>query len=585
MLLGLCAAAQENYTVQYRGAGDPADSLPASLGLKTKFESRDACLAYLSKLPDQLRSKGYASASVDSLRLDSLSAFVILFTGKQYYWDVPDTRALDPKMLQEIGWDEHAFTGHQLDFSSVQAWQEKMLAYYERTGHPFAKVTLDSQSLIHEKLYARWKADPGPRYKIDSIRVYGNITISRYFLQQYLGIPNGSLYNRDKLKDISRRIAELPWAEETRSSDMSLLGTGSVLNLYLKPKRSSQINVLVGFLPNNDPLSTKKLLITGEANINLRNALGNGETIGVNWQQLQLKSPRLSLQYQHPYFLHSPVGLDFSFDMYKKDSTFLNVNFQFGALYALDAHRSGKLFLQRFQTIVNGVDTAFILQQRRLPDEADVNTVNLGLEYNYAGTDYRYNPRTGNEWTLVTTLGARTLKKNNQILQLKDPNDPNFNFGSLYDTAARKTYQFRIRFNGAHYFPVGTRSTVKAMLNAGFLQSGRIYRNELFQIGGFKMLRGFDEESQFLSRYAVATTEFHYLIGRNSFFYALADGGWGANYSQNNRVNYTYISTGLGLAFETKAGIFNLAWAVGKRSDLPFNLRQSRVHFGFINYF
>ena len=585
LLLGITAAAQENYLLQYRGAGDPPDSIPASLALQTKFDSRTACMAYVSKLPSLLRSKGYVAASVDSIQLDSLSGVVVLFTGRAWLWDVPDTRALDPVMLREIGWDERAFTGHQLDYNTVQQWQEKMLVYYEKNGHPFAKVVLDSQSLDGEKLYARWKADPGPRYKIDSIRVYGNLHVSNYFLQKYLGIPNGSLYNREKLKDVSRRITELPWAEETRGSDMSLLGTGSVLNLYLKPKRSSQINLLIGFLPNNDLLSSKKMLITGEANINLRNALGNGETIGFNWQQLQVKSPRLNILYQHPYFLHSPVGLDFSFDMYKKDSSFLNVNFQLGAMYALDAHRSGKLFIQRFQTLVDGVNTAYILQYRRLPDAADVSSLNLGLEYSFNNTDYRFNPRTGNDWSVLTTLGSRQLKKNNQIMELKDPADPAFNFGTLYDTASRKTYQFRIRFNGAHYFPAGARSTFKTMLNAGFLQSGRVYRNELFQLGGFKMLRGFDEESQFLSRYAVATAEYHYLIGRNSYFYGLTDLGWGANFSQNNRVSYTYISGGLGLAFETKAGIFNMAWAVGKRNDLNFNLRQSKIHFGFINYF
>jgi hypothetical protein len=50
-------------------------------------------------------------------------------------------------------------------------------------------------------------------------------------------------------------------------------------------------------------------------------------------------------------------------------------------------------------------------------------------------------------------------------------------------------------------------------------------------------------------------------------------------------VSYTYFGTGLGLAFESKVGIFNLAWAVGKRSDAEFNLRQSKIHFGFLNFF
>jgi outer membrane protein assembly factor BamA len=176
--------------------------------------------------------------------------------------------------------------------------------------------------------------------------------------------------------------------------------SGSIIELYLKQKKSSQVNVLIGFLPNNDQLSSKKLLITGEANLNLKNALGAGETIGLNWQQLQVKSPRLNIVYQHPYLFKTPIGLDFAFNMFRKDSTFLNVNFQIGGQYAVNMNQSGKLFLQSFQTIVSGVNKNFILQNYRLPDEADVSTVNLGLEYEYNNTNYRLNPTRGNELKL-----------------------------------------------------------------------------------------------------------------------------------------------------------------------------------------
>jgi hemolysin activation/secretion protein len=128
---------------------------------------------------------------------------------------------------------------------------------------------------------------------------------------------------------------------------------------------------------------------------------------------------------------------------------------------------------------------------------------------------------------------------------------------------------------------------MKAAINAGLFQSGNIFRNELFQIGGYKLLRGFDEESQYLSQYAIATLEYRllYLAGQNSYFYVLADAGWGRDAGQSQKVNYSYFGTGLGLAFETAAGIFNLAWAIGKRNDTELNLRQSKIHFGFINYF
>jgi hemolysin activation/secretion protein len=207
------------------------------------------------------------------------------------------------------------------------------------------------------------------------------------------------------------------------------------------------------------------------------------------------------------------------------------------------------------------------------------------MDYEFNNTDYRFNPRKGNEVRLITTIGSRRIKKNNEVIDLKDPGDPSYDFEKLYDTIKLNSSSVRVVAVAARYFPLGRQSTIKTGLNGGFFHSGNIFRNELFQIGGYKLLRGFDEESQYLSQYLIGTTEFRYLIGQNSFFYALIDGGWGRNSSQNNKINYGYFGTGLGLAFETKAGVFNLAWAVGKRSDTEFNLRQSKIHFGFVSYF
>jgi outer membrane protein assembly factor BamA len=585
LLLYLPGLTQKNYDLHIRGIDKDSAILVSQLGLQTTFPSRFSCIEYINKLPGYLQSKGYVTASLDSVQYDSSFARIVLYAGESYKWAQLDAKEVDIALLDAVGWREKIFASKPIDFTEVRLWQEKMLNYLENHGHPFARVYLDSLELDNEKVSALLKVDIGPLYKVDSIRVYGDAKISNDYLQRYLDISNGSTYNKEKLLSISKKIRELSWVEETKPADLTRLGTGSVVNMYLKQKRSSQVNVLVGFLPNNDQLSSKKLLITGEANINLKNALGNGETIGLNWQQIQVKSPRLNIVYQHPYIFNSAFGLDFSFDMFKKDSTYLNVNFQFGAQYMLNTNQAGKLFIQRFQTIVNGVNKSFLLQNRRLPDEADVSSFLVGVDYEFNNTNYRLNPRKGNEFRIVTSVGTKKIKKNNEILELKDPNDPSFDFEKLYDTAKLKTYQFRIRAAAAKYFPLGKQSAVKTALNAGIFQSGNVFRNELFQVGGYKLLRGFDEESQYLSQFAIATVEYHYLVGQNSYFYVLADGGWGRNSSQNNKVNYTYFGTGLGLAFETKAGIFNLAWAVGKRNDTEFNLRQSKIHFGFVNYF
>ncbi|MEI9911271.1 MAG: BamA/TamA family outer membrane protein [Bacteroidota bacterium] len=323
-------------------------------------------------------------------------------------------------------------------------------------------------------------------------------------------------------------MRELSYVEEERPSKLIWLGSGSILEMYLKQKRSSQVNVLVGFLPNNDQLSSKKILITGEANINLKNALGAGETIGLNWQQLQVKSPRLNILYQHPYLFNSPVGLDFAFDMFRKDSTFLNVNLQLGAQYILNIHQSGKLFIQRFQTIVNGVNANYILQNRQLPDEADVSSFNLGLDYEFNNTNYRLNPTTGNELRIITSAGTKKLKKNTQILELKDPGDPGFDFDRLYDTVKLKTYQFRIKATAAKYFPLGrqNKSTVKTAVNAGFFQSGNVFRNELFQIGGYKTLRDLTRRASIFLNLPLLllNTGFYWIRIHFSMYWLMADG-------------------------------------------------------------
>jgi len=579
------ASAQKTYGLRLYAIDRDSVFLTEELAVPSAFSDRYACSNYINKLALDLRAKGYVTASLDSVHYDSTFATAVIFIGDTYKWATIDTKNIDAQILDAIGWREKNFVEKPMDFDQLKTWQEKILVYLENNGYPFAKVFLDSLQIEDERISALLKLDKGHQYKIDSIRVNGEVKISNIFLQKYLDLPDGSLYNREKLRRISKKLLDLPYVQEEKPSDLSLLSMGSILNLYLKPKRSSQVNVLLGFLPNNDQLTSKKLLITGEANVNLHNALGQGETIGLNWQQLQVKSPRLNILYQHPYLFNTPIGLDFAFDMFRKDSTFVNINLQLGAQYMLSTTQSGKLFIQKFQTILNAVNVATILQTHQLPEDADVNSVNVGIDYSFNNTDYRLNPRKGNEVHIIGSVGTKKIKKNDQIVALKDPGDPAYDFSSLYDTVKLKSYQFRIILSAAKYFQLGKQSTIKGAFNGAVFQSANIFRNELFQIGGYKLLRGFDEESQYLSKYAIGTMEYHYLIGMNSYFYTLFDGGWGQNNSLNRNISYTYFGAGLGLSFETKVGIFNLAWAVGKRSDTQLNLRQSKIHFGFVNYF
>ncbi len=585
-LLGSTVSAQ--YRLQITSPDKDSVFLRQTLGLVGSFPGKPACNEYVSKLPALLMGKGYPAASVDSIHTDSLYTAISLYVGDPYTLSHLNVSPANRAILDRAGWNEKKIDNKPLDVDRVDQLKEDLLSYFEEHGYPFAKVQLDSFYFDQFKLAANLKVDRGPQYKIDSFHVSGAARISPAFLQRYLDIPAGSYYQKSKLRQINQRLLQLPYLQEKRSWDMTMLGSGSTLNLYLEPKKSSQVNLLVGFLPANQVANNSydvvrtKLLFTGEATINLKNALGNGELIGVDWQQLQQSSPKLNLQYQQPYLFGSPFGIATSFDLYKKDSSYLNLNFQAGVLYAVSVNQGGRFFVQLLGTNLINVDTLALRATRKLPAAIDISTVNAGVEYNYNNTNYRLNPRRGVDLQFIGTAGIRNIRKNNAIRKLTDAD---FSYASLYDTLKLKTYQFSVKAAIANYLPLGRQSTLKTSFSGGWRQSPAIFRNELFQIGGYRLMRGFDEESIFASAYAVTTAEYRYLVGLNSYFFVFADGGFARNGSVQVQSQNSYLGVGLGMAFETKAGIFNISYALGKRNDLPFDFRQSKIHIGYLNYF
>src|SRR5215813_13399256 len=79
------SAAQNKYELNFRVVDKDSDAVN-TIGLQNSFDSKGACTEYVNKLPSLLQSKGYVSASIDSLTYDSLSAHVVIFLGEAYHW-------------------------------------------------------------------------------------------------------------------------------------------------------------------------------------------------------------------------------------------------------------------------------------------------------------------------------------------------------------------------------------------------------------------------------------------------------------------------------------------------------------------
>jgi hypothetical protein len=574
---------QNTFLLQYKSTTPQQQTALTNLKLQTNFLTAAAGNSYLTALPNLLQSKGYLFANIDSVFIGNKQAEVTVYLGQQYQWVQLNLNDVPNDALYALNLQKQKFTAQPVNLNTVNALQQNILNYYLNSGYPFATVGLTNFKLLGNTVSGSVQVTPGVLYKIDSIRLFGTASISSSFLQRYLGITNGSAYNKLKLTQVDAKLLQLPYLQSTKPADLTMLARGSVLNIYAVPKKISTVSAIIGFLPN--PTNTGKLQLTGDINLNLKNNFGNGETIVAFWQQIQLKSPRLQLGYQQPYLLGSKFGIDVNVEIFKKDSSFLQTQLQGGVVADLATNQQIKLYFQQQgrRLLTDGVDTNFVKQQKQLPINADVSLSNIGLDYLFNNTDYRLNPLKGYDIAVAAQVGLKSIKTNDVIVALKEPG---FNYASLYDSIEKNAYQIRVNLTANKYTFLGGQSTLKTGVTIGSLTSPTLFRNELFQIGGFKLLRGFNEESIYATNFVVANAEYRYRLGLNSYFFGFINQGLVQTKFKKVNSQNSYTGTGIGMVLENKFGIINFSYALGFQKNTLFKFGDaSKIHFGYINYF
>ena len=229
------------------------------------------------------------------------------------------------------------------------------------------------------------------------------------------------------------------------------------------------------------------------------------------------------------------------------------------------------------------INEALILQSKQLPEILDINRSSFGLEYQIQRLNYRFNPSKGWSLNLRGGAGIKRISENNMILELATTE---FDPATLYDTINLQSFQYQLTGEAAYYFPVSKRTVLKTGIRGGYIVADEpVYQNEQFRIGGNRILRGFDEESLFVTNYAIATLELRFLLGQNSYLFAFGDFGYTENVRVGARDFDRPAGLGGGITFETKVGLFGFSLAVGKQQNTGFDFRSVKTHFGYVSLF
>ncbi len=549
-----------------------------------------AARQFCQKLTRFFWEKSYLTASTDSLRrLDSTTVFAKFHIGKEMRWlKIRPAATANLSWFSAAGFREKLFSDQPIRHDELLKFQEKLLAELENSGYPFAQIWLDSiQFLDDGKVAAVLQIAQNQYFTIKEIKITGDLRLPRGYLENYLALRRGQPYSRKKIIELRERLTALPFAEMTAPPTVNFAGGEATVNLFLKKKKAGRFDFIIGLLPRPDA-GDGRVLLTGSLLSDFQNALGRGERLRLELERLRPETQKLDLETSVPYLFGQPFGVAGHLRIFRRDSSWVEATGDFGIQYFLTAGNFFKFFWENRSDFLQKIDTAALISSRRLPPNLDFRQNGFGIEADFSRLDYRFNPRRGWAMNLKTTAGFSNLQRNSEIENLKDKNDPSFSFSTLYDTLAGRTSRFRLEGKGEIYLPVFQRSTVKLAVRGGAILSPDrpVFINEQYRLGGNKLLRGFDEESLFATRFLVGTAEFRLLIGQNAFLAAFSDFGYLENLTDRTRLFLRPIGAGVGLNFETRAGIFGINIAAGQRDPTTgFDFRALKFHLGYVSTF
>ena len=558
----------------------PLDADSTFLKQKIKFANTYSdsisVVEALGQMMRELHSQAYLEASVDTLARVGDVFVAILHLGKQYQWLNLQTKGVESAFLSSSSYRGRLYRDKPFKVAQLQQLQEELLNKAENNGYPFAQVGIDSIRFLHEKVFANLYLNKGRFVVIEKLEIEGSLRLSGAYLSNYLGIKPGSPYDRAQILRLRQRLQELPFASLVKDPLINFAGDRARLKLFLDKRRASRFDFLIGVLPNSSQVG--RMLITGSFTGEFYNQLGKGERVFAQFEALRPQTQELNLQFNYPYLLNLPFGIDTKFNLYKRDSTYLDVEIDFGLQYLLEGGNYFKIFWNKRNSNLLNIDSTLLDNPLRLPPNLDVSYGNFGIEYAFQRLDYRYNPRRGWNLQFRGAAGTRQIKENSRVEALRAEN--------LYDSLDLRTFQYRLSFRADRFFPIRNRSTLKIGLQGAYILSENpIYQNEQYRIGGNQLLRGFDEEFIFATNYTVGTLEYRLLIGQNSYLYVFGDYAYVEDLNTQQSQRDFPFGFGSGITFETRAGLFGVNLAFGSQQNTPIDFSAPKVHFGYVSLF
>lgn len=504
-------------------------------------------------------SQGFLEARIDSIHIDSLRIKAYAFKGNKYKWVLLNTDSTTQLYLEEAGLNPFRLTRKPLNPSSFVSTSQNILNHFEDMGYPFSRVSFSNSTIEGNTISSIIKVDRGPYIILDTLYLRGDAKISHKFLESYLGFSKGEPYREKQLKGFDSRIRKLGFLAVIRPSEVEYIPGRARIYTYLTNQRASQFSGLVGFTTRND--NSNRLQFTGDVNLRLVNVFRQGERNHIQWQALGEETQRLNLSSTWSYILGRRVGVSTQFRLFRRDTTYLNLNpkialnfhMQNGSYFGLGFdNRTSRTLVQGSN--LNNYSTSFyqvIYSSDIFPDEV------FPMEL----------------YWVTSTAGIGTRKS--------------AVFGQQSNQSRSTVGEAKVTFIGYYPLPISNfvihfkfQGEVMKNISPSITQN-QFMENELYRIGGMGNLRGFNQESILTDAYSILTGELQFRVQKSLNFFTFIDKGYVSQVNSSIRGEVWPMGVGFGFELLATGGILNISYATGRGFGEDFSLRTAKVHVGY----
>lgn len=532
-----------------------------SSGLNSRYlkpkqlKNNDELRPFLRNYRLNLIDDGYFLASTKITKQDQNSADIRVDFDKKFQRIQLRINSEQKKIFKKAGFT----TKTNLDFVALRPGElklllSKILNYYLNNGFPFAEVGFENAELDDDQLTCEIEINPGKLFRWTAVNLKGNVDISLRSLQTITGVVIDEPFSEEILNLVDKRLEQTIYFKKAKASEILFTEDGVELFVYLESQKVSSVQGAVGLQPN--PI-TQRVGLTGDIQVKLLNAFNKGENLDLNWRSIQPQTQALNLKFVYPYLFQTPFGIDARFNLFKRDSSFLDVKTNLGIQYQLADGSLLKAFYQ-----LSSSDLLYGASNSIFSKLSKVRSNSYGLSFSRRKLDYIPNPMKGRSLLVEAAVGSRK---------------------TILDSV-KNSLMGRINLQYQHYIQLYGRNVLKLAANFESYYAPVVFQNELYRFGGINSFRGFNEEELFASTKLITTLEYRFIVDRNSNAFLFYDQ---ALY-ENNALNYLKdhpFGIGAGFSFGTKLGIFTISYALGKQLSNNLDFRSGKIHFGYTAYF